>query len=175
MALVKSIVRDGQTLAPSMPESCWLADNATVVGEVEMGEDCTIWFNAVVRGDVNLIKLGNRVNVQDGVVLHATYQKSTTVIGDDVSIGHNACVHGCRIEDNVLVGMNSVIMDGAIIGSNSVIAAGAVVLANTIVEEGSLYAGTPAKKVKDISEELLANIKRTASNYPKYASWFKED
>lgn len=160
---------------PEIPEDCYVAENATIVGEVIMGSQCSIWFNAVIRGDVHFIKMGNKVNVQDGAVLHATYQKSPTTIGNNVSIGHNAIVHGCTVEDNVLIGMGSIVMDDCVIKSNSIIAAGAVVTKKTIVERGSIYAGVPAVKVKDISEELLhGEIHRIAENYVKYASWFQE-
>ncbi|MEO6894841.1 MAG: gamma carbonic anhydrase family protein, partial [Ginsengibacter sp.] len=140
---------------PSCGENCFLAPNATVCGDVIMGNDCSVWFNAVIRGDVNSIRMGDKVNVQDGAVIHCTYLKSKTQIGNNVSIGHNAIVHGCVIENNVLVGMGAIIMDHAKIGANSIIAAGAVVLENTIVEPGSIYAGVPAKKIKEISEELI--------------------
>lgn len=159
---------------PIIPEDCFIADNATVVGEVTMGNQCSIWFNAVVRGDVHFIKMGNKVNVQDGAVIHGTYQKSPTTIGNNVSIAHNAIVHGCTIKDNVLIGMGSIIMDGCIVESNSIIAAGAVVSQNTIIESGSVYAGVPAKKIKDISPDLVSGeIDRIANNYVKYSSWFK--
>ena len=163
-------------ISPTMGNDCFIAPNATMVGDVVMGDQCSIWFNAVLRGDVNSIRLGNKVNVQDGAVIHCTYLRSKTIIGNNVSIGHNAIVHGCVIEDNVLVGMGSVIMDNAQIGSNSIIAAGAVVLENTIVEPGSIYAGVPAKKVKDISQELInGEINRIANNYLMYSSWFPKD
>lgn len=163
-------------ISPTMGENCFIAPNATIVGDVQMGDECSIWFNAVVRGDVNSIRLGNRVNIQDGAVIHCTYQKSTTTIGNNVSVGHNAIVHGCVIDDNVLIGMGAIVMDNAHIGSNSIIAAGAVVLENTEVEPGSIYAGVPAKKVKDISQELVhGEIDRIAANYVKYSSWFKKD
>lgn len=139
-----------------------------------MGDHCTVWFNAVIRGDVNSITIGNNTNIQDGAVIHCTYQKAKTTIGSNVSIAHNAVVHGCTIEDNVLIGMGAIVMDGAVIGSHSVIAAGAVVLAGTIVEPGSMYAGTPARKMKDTSDEMKTAIQRTAKNYPMYAEWFKE-
>ena len=140
-----------------------------------MGDDCSVWFNAVVRGDVNFIRIGNKVNIQDGACIHCTYQKASTTIGNNVSIGHNAIVHGCTIEDNVLVGMGAIIMDKCVIGSNSIIAAGSVVLENTKVEAGSVYAGIPAKKVKDINPELLkGEVNRIANNYLMYAGWFKE-
>ena len=161
---------------PQIPEDCYVAENATIVGDVQMGKECSVWFNAVIRGDVHYIKMGNKVNIQDGAVIHATYQKSPTTIGNNVSVGHNAIVHGCTIHDNVLVGMGSIIMDDCVIESNSIIAAGAVVTKNTRVESGSIYAGVPAKKVKDISQELISDeIDRISNNYVKYSSWFKED
>ena len=138
-----------------------------------MGDNCTVWYNAVIRGDVHSITIGNNTNIQDGAVIHCTYQKAKTVIGNNVSIAHNAVVHGCTVEDNVLIGMGAIIMDDAVIGSNSVIAAGAVVLPKTVVEPGSVYAGMPAKRVKDISDEMKTIIERTAKNYPMYAEWFK--
>ena len=160
---------------PQIPDDCFVAENATILGEVSMGKQCSIWYNAVIRGDVHFIKMGNKVNVQDGAVIHATYQKSPTTIGNNVSIGHNAIVHGCTIHDNVLVGMGSIIMDDCIVESNSIIAAGAVVTKNTHVKSGSIYAGVPAKKVKDISKELISGeIDRIANNYVKYSSWLKE-
>lgn len=160
---------------PLIPSDCFIAENATIVGDVTMGNQCSIWFSAVVRGDVNFIKMGNKVNVQDGAVIHGTYQKSATIIGNNVSIGHNALVHGCTIQDNVLVGMGSIIMDGCIVESNSIIAAGAVLKQNTRVEAGSIYAGVPAKKVKDVSEELISGeINRISEAYIKYSSWFQE-
>jgi len=161
-------------VTPKMGNNCFIAPNATIVGEVVMGNDCSIWFNAVIRGDVNFIHLGNKVNVQDGAIIHCTYQKYGTTVGNNVSIGHNPIVHGCVIQDNVLVGMGAIVMDNALIGSNSIIAAGAVVLENTIVEPGTIYAGIPAKKVKDISQELIhGEIDRIANNYLMYSSWFK--
>lgn len=159
---------------PIIPDNCYIADNATIVGDVVMGNECSVWFNAVVRGDVHYIKMGNKVNVQDGAVIHGTFQKSPTTIGNNVSIGHNAIVHGCTIHDNVLIGMGSIIMDDCVVESNSIIAAGAVVTQNTRVEAGSIYAGVPAKKVKDISKELISGeIDRIANNYVKYSGWFK--
>ena len=161
---------------PQIPDDCYVAENATIVGDVVMGNECSIWFNAVVRGDVHFIKMGNKVNVQDGAVIHATYQKSPTTIGNNVSIGHNAIVHGCTIHDNVLIGMGSIVMDDCVVESNSIIAAGAVVTQNTKVEAGSIYAGVPAKKVKDISQELISGeIDRIANNYVKYSGWFKTE
>lgn len=160
---------------PQFGNDCFLAPNATVVGDVVMGDQCSVWFNAVVRGDVNSIRLGNKVNIQDGAVLHATYQKTKTIVGNNVSIGHNAIVHGCTLHDNVLIGMGAIVMDNAVVHSNSIIAAGAVVLEGTVVQAGSIYAGVPARKVKDISEELIqGEINRIANNYIKYAGWFKE-
>ncbi len=160
---------------PQFGSNCFFAPNATVVGDVIMGDGCSIWFNAVVRGDVNYIRMGNHVNVQDGAIIHCTYQKNATIIENNVSIGHNAILHGCTIRNHVLIGMGSIVMDRCEIKSNSIIAAGAVVLEGTIVEAGSIYAGVPAKKVKDISKENLhSEIERIAHNYIKYASWFSE-
>jgi carbonic anhydrase/acetyltransferase-like protein (isoleucine patch superfamily) len=161
-------------ILPSFGNDCYIAPNATIVGDVVMGNNCSVWFNAVLRGDVNIIRMGNKVNVQDGAIIHCTYLKAATIIGNNVSIGHNAIVHGCVIEDNVLVGMGAIVMDNAHIGSNSIIAAGAVVLENTIVEPGSIYAGIPAKKVKEISQEMISGeINRIADNYVMYSGWFK--
>lgn len=169
------IIKPVNGKSPQIPDDCYIAENATIVGDVSMGIQCSVWFNAVIRGDVHFIKMGNKVNVQDGAVIHATYLTSPTTIGNNVSIGHNAIVHGCTIHDNVLVGMGSIIMDDCVIESNSIIAAGAVVTKNTRVEAGSIYAGIPAKKVKDISKELISGeIDRIANNYIKYSSWFKE-
>ena len=170
MPLIKPV--NGKT--PQIPEDCYVAENATIVGDVIMGSQCSVWFNAVIRGDVHYIKMGNKVNIQDGAVIHATYKTSPTTIGNNVSIGHNAIVHGCTIHDNVLIGMGSIVMDDCVIESNSIIAAGAVVTKNTRVEAGSIYAGIPAKKVKDISNELInGEINRIADNYVKYSGWFK--
>jgi carbonic anhydrase/acetyltransferase-like protein (isoleucine patch superfamily) len=160
---------------PQISDDCYIAENATIVGDVSIGKQCSIWFNAVIRGDVHFIKIGNKVNIQDGAVIHATYQKSPTTIGNNVSIGHNAIVHGCTIQDNVLIGMGSIVMDDCVIESNSIIAAGAVVTKNTIVKSGSIYAGVPAKKVKDISKALISGeINRISDNYVEYSSWFKD-
>ena len=170
MALVKSV--RGKT--PEFGSGVYLAENATVVGDVIMGEDCSVWFNAVVRGDVHRIRIGNNVNVQDGAVIHCTYLKHPTQIGNNVSIGHNALVHGCTIHHNVLIGMGAIVMDGAVVHSNTIIAAGAVVLEGTIVDSDSIYAGVTAKKVKSLSREQTAIlIKGIADNYVKYSSWFK--
>jgi len=161
-------------VSPQIPENCFIAPNATIVGDVIMGDECSIWFNAVVRGDVNSIRIGNKVNIQDGACLHCTYEKTKLNIGNNVSIGHNALVHGCTVGDNVLIGMGSIVMDNAVIGENSIIAAGAVVLEGTQVPAGSIFAGVPAKKVKDISPELLkGEVERIANNYLMYSSWFK--
>src|SRR5690349_24625789 len=160
---------------PRWGDDCFIAPNATIVGDVIMGNECSIWFNAVVRGDVNSIRMGNKVNIQDGAVIHCTYKRTQTIIGNNVSIGHNAIVHGCTIADNVLVGMGAIIMDRANIGSNSIIAAGAVVLEETIVPPGTIFAGVPAKKVKDIViTQVHGEIDRIANNYIKYADWFRD-
>lgn len=159
---------------PSFGNNPFIAANATIIGEVICGDDCTFWFNSVVRGDVHYIKMGNKVNVQDGAIIHCTYQKAPVTIGNNVSIGHKAIVHGCTIHDNVLIGMGSIVMDRVIVESNSIIAAGAVVLEGTHIESGSIYAGIPAKKVKSLSTDQTADlIERIANNYVMYADWFK--
>jgi carbonic anhydrase/acetyltransferase-like protein (isoleucine patch superfamily) len=161
--------------SPRFGKNCFVAPNATIVGDVEMGDDCSIWFNAVVRGDVNSIHIGNKVNIQDGVVIHGTYKKTSVRIGDNVSIGHNAIVHGCILHDKVLIGMGAIVMDNAEIGTNSIIAAGAVVLEGTRVESGTIYGGCPARKIKDIPSDLIAGqIERIAQHYLVYSSWFKD-
>jgi carbonic anhydrase/acetyltransferase-like protein (isoleucine patch superfamily) len=166
-----------KTLLGKTPEygsDCYFAETATIIGDVVMGDQCSVWFNAVIRGDVHYIRLGNKVNVQDGAVIHATYKKSPTEIGNNVSIGHNALVHGCQIHDNVLVGMGAIIMDDCIVKSNSIIGAGAVLTKGTVVESGTVYAGMPAKKIKDIDPELLTGeVERIANSYVKYAGWYK--
>lgn len=170
MALIKPV----KGVLPKFGNDCYLAENSTIVGDVIMGDQCSVWFNAVVRGDVNSIRMGNKVNIQDGAVIHCTYEKTKTVIGNNVSIGHNALVHGCTIHDNVLIGMGAIVMDNCEVGSNTIIAAGAVVLEGTKVESGVIYAGVPAKKVKDINEELInGEINRIANNYVMYSGWFK--
>lgn len=172
MALIKAC----RGKHPEFGADTWLAENATVVGDVKTGKDCSIWFNAVIRGDVNSIVMGDLVNVQDGAVIHCTYEKTKTILGDRVSIGHNALVHGCTVESDVLIGMGSIVMDNCYIESGSIIAAGAVLLEGTRVEAGSVYAGVPAKKVKAISKELFeGEVQRIAHNYKKYSSWFKEE
>lgn len=171
MAIVKELL--GKT--PKIGENTWLAETATIVGDVEMGKDCSVWFNAVIRGDVHYIKIGDRVNIQDNAMVHCTYQKSPTIIGNNVSIGHNAIVHGCTLKDNVLIGMGAIVMDDCVVESNSIVAAGAVVTANTHISEGEIWAGVPAKKVKDVSQQLIeGEINRIANNYMKYSSWYKE-
>lgn len=167
-----ALILSARGKSPQIPESCFIAPNATIVGDVKMGEDCSLWFSSVIRGDVNKIRMGKKVNVQDGACIHCTYERTETRIGNNVSIGHNAIVHGCTVEDNVLIGMGSIVMDNAYVGSNSIIAAGAVVLENTIVEPNSIYAGVPAKKVKEITKDLSqGEIQRIANNYSMYASW----
>jgi carbonic anhydrase/acetyltransferase-like protein (isoleucine patch superfamily) len=160
---------------PVYGDNCWFAPNATLVGDITMGKDCTVWFNAVVRGDVNAIVMGDRVNIQDGAVVHCTYQKTKTIIGNNVSIAHNAIVHGCTIEDEVLIGMGAIVMDGAVIGKNSIIGAGAIVTQNTKVPPGTVWAGNPAKYIKDVSPELGEVFMRTANNYVLYSEWFQEE
>ena len=170
-----SIILAVEDKFPGWGDDCFIAPNCTIVGDVVMGNECSIWFNAVVRGDVNSIRIGNRVNIQDGAVIHCTFRRSSTTIGNNVSIGHNAIVHGCEVHDNVLIGMGSIIMDRAVVHSNTIIAAGAVVLEGTVCEAGSVYAGVPAVKVKDISEEKVeGEINRIAGNYVGYAQWFKD-
>ncbi|MBS4055898.1 MAG: gamma carbonic anhydrase family protein [Bacteroidetes bacterium] len=171
MALIRSV----KGMHPKFGKNCFFAENATIVGEVEMGDNCSVWFNAVVRGDVHYIKIGNNVNIQDGVIIHCTYQKAPVSIGNNVSIAHAAIIHGCTIHDNVLIGMGAIIMDQAVIGSNSIIAAGAVVSKDTIVESGSVYAGVPARKIKSIDKALLEDeVHRIARSYTLYASWHDE-
>ncbi len=168
------IIKELNGITPKFGEECFFAENAVIVGDVIMGDQCSIWYNAVIRGDVHYIRMGNKVNIQDGAVVHCTYQKSPTNIGNNVSVGHNAIVHGCTIHDNVLVGMGAIVMDDCIVESNSIIAAGAVVTQGTRVEAGTIYAGIPAKKVKDISRELISGeIERIANNYVKYSGWYK--
>jgi len=170
MALIKPV----NNIAPKFGENCYLAENATIVGDVIMGRDCSVWFQAVVRGDVNSIRIGDKVNIQDGAIIHCTYQKAPTVIGNRVSIGHRAIVHGCTLHDNVLVGMGAIIMDHAVVEENCLIAAGAVVLENSHLESGYIYAGIPAKKVKALSaEQFKDSIERIADNYLMYSGWFK--
>ncbi len=158
---------------PTLPDSCFIAENATIVGDVTLGEKCSVWFNAVIRGDVNFIKIGDFTNIQDGVVIHCTYQKAGTTIGNYVSIGHNALVHGCTIQDHVLIGMAAIVMDYAIVEEFVIIAAGAIVLENTVCESGYIYAGIPAKKIKPISDDQREMLKQLPHNYVLYSSWFE--
>jgi len=171
LALIKSV----KGVSPVFGKNCYLAENATIVGDVVTGDDCSFWFQSVIRGDVNSIRIGNKVNVQDAAIIHCTYQKAATVIGNNVSIGHRAIVHGCTIKDNVLIGMGAIVMDHTIVESNCLIAAGAVVLENSHLESGYIYAGIPAKKVKSLSSELFNDtIERIADNYVMYSGWFKD-
>ena len=172
MALIKTV----RNKTPQFGRNCYLSENATIVGDVTMGDDCSVWFQAVVRGDVHFIKMGNKVNVQDGAVVHCTFEKAATEVGNNVSIGHNALVHGCTIEDNVLIGMGAIVMDHAHVPSNVIIGAGCVVTENMKLESNSIYAGVPAKKIKSIEPKHTKNlIERIANNYLKYASWYKEE
>lgn len=172
MAIIRELL--GKT--PQLGENTFVAETAVIIGDVTMGKDCSIWYNAVLRGDVNYIRMGDKVNIQDNVMVHCTYQKSPTIIGNNVSIGHNAIVHACTIQDNVLVGMGAIVMDDCLVESNSIVAAGAVVVANTHIREGEVWAGVPAKKVKDVSQNLITGeIDRIANNYVKYSGWYKED
>ena len=170
------LIKTVRGFTPQWGSDCFVAENATLIGDLIMGDQCSVWYQAVIRGDVNAIRVGNRVNIQDGAVIHATYEKAATTIGDDVSIGHNAIVHGCLLKNKVLVGMGSIIMDNCIVESNSIIAAGSVVTQNTHIPEGTIYAGIPARKIKDIDPELQkGEIERIAKNYLMYSSWFKPD
>lgn len=170
MAIVRELL--GKT--PQLGENTFLAETATIIGDVVCGKECSFWYNAVIRGDVHYIRMGDRVNVQDNAMVHCTYEKHPTNIGNNVSIGHNAVVHGCTIHDNVLIGMGAIVMDRCVIESNSIVAAGAVLLEGTLVESGSVYAGVPAKKVKNVTPELIKDeIERIAANYVKYSGWYK--
>lgn len=170
------IIKEVNGKFPDIPNDCYIAENATIVGDVVLGSKCSVWFNAVIRGDVNSIVIGNKVNIQDGAVIHCTYQKHPTIIGNNVSIGHNAIVHGCTIKDNVLIGMGAIVMDNCVIESNSIVAAGAVITQNTVVESGCIYAGVPAKKVKDINQsDFAGEIERISNNYLMYSGWFKTE
>lgn len=172
MALIKKV----RGFEPKFGVNCYFSENCTIVGDVILGNNCSIWFNAVVRGDVNSIRIGNKVNIQDGAVLHCLYQKSTIEIGNNVSIGHNVIIHGAKIHDNVLIGMGAILMDNAVIGENSIIAAGALVLENTVVEPGSIYGGIPAKRIKSIDpKQTREMIERIANNYLMYAKWYDEE
>lgn len=170
-----AIVRDLLGHTPQFGKDCFLAETAAIIGDVIMGDNCSIWYSAVIRGDVHSIRIGNNVNVQDNATIHATYKKSPTKIGNHVSIAHNAVIHGCTIHDHVLVGMGAIIMDDAVVESNCIIAPGAVVTKNTVCESGSIYAGTPAKKIKDLDPKLTEEeINRISNSYHMYASWYEE-
>ena len=172
MAIIKKL--NGHT--PKFGKNCFLADNAAIIGDVEMGDDCSIWFGAVLRGDVHSIRIGNKVNIQDNATIHATYKKSPTNIGNNVSIAHNAVIHGCTIKDNVLIGMGAIVLDDAVVESNTIVAAGSVVTKGTGVESGWVYAGTPAKKMKQLGEELLkGEVERIVNAYSMYASWYEDE
>ena len=171
MALIKSV----KGIKPIFGKNCFLAENATITGDVVTGDDCSIWFNAVVRGDVHYIRIGNNVNIQDGAIIHCTYQKAPVNIGNNVSIAHRAVVHGCTIHDNVLIGMGAIIMDGAVINSNSIVAAGALIKEGIVVDSGTVWAGVPANKIKDIDKSLLeGQVNRISTNYKKYAGWYDD-
>ena len=172
MAIIKKL--NGHT--PKFGKNCFLADNAAIIGDVEMGNDCSIWFGAVLRGDVHSIRIGNKLNIQDNATIHATYKKSPTNIGNNVSIAHNAVIHGCTIKDNVLIGMGAIVLDDAVVESNTIVAAGSVVTKGTVVESGWVYAGTPAKKMKQLGEELLkGEVERIVNAYSMYASWYEDE
>ena len=171
MAIIKQV----RGFDPQFGKNCFLADNAVVIGEVIVGDEVSIWFNTVLRGDVNFIKVGNRTNIQDGVVIHGSYKRSSTTIGNEVTIGHNAIVHGCTLEDRVLIGMGAIVMDQAYVQSGSIVAAGSVVLEGTKIPSGSVFAGTPAKKVKEVDDKLFQTFQRTANNYIFYSSWYRDD
>lgn len=172
MAIIKKL--NGHT--PKFGKNCFLADNAAIIGDVEMGDDCSIWFGAVLRGDVHSIRIGNKVNIQDNATIHATYQKYPTFIGNNVSIAHNAVIHGCTIKDNVLIGMGAIVLDNAVVESNTIVAAGSVVTKGTVVESGWVYGGIPAKKIKQMGEDLLkGEVERIVNAYSMYASWYDEN
>lgn len=171
IVLIKSV----RGYNPTFGNDCYFAENSTIIGDVIIGDQVSVWFQAVIRGDVNSIRIGNKVNIQDGVIIHGTYKKASTNIGDNVSIGHNAIIHGCKLHDNVLIGMGSIIMDDCVIHSNSIIAAGSVMTKNTIVPSGSIFAGIPARKIKEIDQNLQKNeVERIAENYLFYANWYKK-
>lgn len=170
MALILPV----NNIYPQIPDSCFIAENSTIVGDVKFGNDCSVWFNAIIRGDVHSIEIGARTNIQDGAVIHCTYQKAKTVIGNDVSIGHRAIVHGCTVHDHVLIGMGAIVMDHAVINEYCIIAAGSIILENTICESGYIYAGSPAKKIKPISEDQRKLLDKLPNNYIMYSDWFKD-
>lgn len=170
MALILPV----NNISPVIPDNCFIAENSTIVGDVKLGDNCSVWFNAIIRGDVHSIEIGDRSNIQDGAVIHCTYQKAKTIIGNDVSIGHRAIVHGCTVHDHVLIGMGAIVMDHAIINEYCIIAAGSIILENTICESGYIYAGSPAKKIKPISDEQRKLLDRLPNNYIMYSDWFKD-
>lgn len=170
MALILPV----NNISPVIPDNCFIAENSTIVGDVKLGDNCSVWFNAIIRGDVHSIEIGDRSNIQDGAVIHCTYQKAKTVIGNDVSIGHRAIVHGCTVHDHVLIGMGAIVMDHAVINEYCIIAAGSIILENTICESGYIYAGSPAKKIKPISDEQRKLLDRLPNNYIMYSNWFKD-
>jgi carbonic anhydrase/acetyltransferase-like protein (isoleucine patch superfamily) len=170
MALILPV----NNIYPQIPDNCFIAENSTIVGDVKFGNDCSVWFNAIIRGDVHSIEIGARTNIQDGAVIHCTYQKAKTVIGNDVSIGHRAIVHGCTVHDHVLIGMGAIVMDHAVINEYCIIAAGSIILENTICESGYIYAGSPAKKIKPISEDQRKLLDNLPNNYIMYSDWFKD-
>lgn len=170
------LIKAVRGISPQIPDDCYVAENATIIGDVKFGKSCSVWFNAVIRGDVNSITIGDKVNIQDGAVIHCTYQKHATIIGNNVSIGHNAIVHGCEIHDNVLIGMGAIVMDNCVVESNAIVAAGSVITQNTRVTSGTIWAGVPAKKVKDIDQsDFAGEIERISNNYVMYSSWLKEE
>ncbi len=170
MALILPV----NNIYPHIPDNCFIAENSTIVGDVKFGNNCSVWFNAIIRGDVHSIEIGDRSNIQDGAVIHCTYQKAKTVIGNDVSIGHRAIVHGCTVHDHVLIGMGAIVMDHAVINEYCIIAAGSIILENTICESGYIYAGSPAKKIKAISEDQKKLLDKLPNNYMMYSDWFKD-
>jgi carbonic anhydrase/acetyltransferase-like protein (isoleucine patch superfamily) len=168
------LIHEVKGIRPKLGAKCFVAENATITGDVTLGDDCSVWFNAVIRGDVNSIRIGNKVNIQDGAVIHCTYQKAQTVIGNNCSIGHNAIVHGCTLEDNVLIGMGAIVMDHAVVEKYCIVAAGAIVLENMKLESGYVYAGAPARKIKPISEEQRKLLDELPGRYVMYAGWYGE-
>jgi carbonic anhydrase/acetyltransferase-like protein (isoleucine patch superfamily) len=169
-----AIVRELNGITPIMGDNCFLAETAVIIGDVKMGDDCSIWYGSVLRGDVNSITLGNKVNIQDGAVIHTLYQRSKTIIGDNVSVGHNAVIHGATIESNCLIGMGAIVLDNAVVESGAIVAAGALITSGMRVERGYIYAGVPAKKIKAVDEKQRDEIiKRIAEDYVMYASWYK--
>jgi carbonic anhydrase/acetyltransferase-like protein (isoleucine patch superfamily) len=167
-----ALIRELRGFVPKIGNNCFIAENASIIGDVTIGDDCSIWYSTVLRGDVNTIKIGDRVNIQDGAVLHTLYNNSVVEIGNDVSVGHNAIIHGAKVGNNVLVGMGAILMDNVVVPDNTIIAAGAVVLSNQVLEPG-IYAGVPAKKVKDGSDAITQAAFNNAQGYLKYKEWYK--